>query len=98
MYNILPEHSAKNHKVTLKKKRKKNPEGGEKGLKLSESISVPLTRYSHMIQFLGILALYHDHARKKDGYFLFLQHLLVTLRHLSNRYLVTLHSSCLMKR
>lgn len=66
MYNILPEHSAKNHKVTLKKmKRKKNPEGGEKGLKLSESISVPLTRYSHMIQFLGILALYHDHARKK---------------------------------
>lgn len=70
----------------------------KKGLKLSESISVPLTRYSHMIQFLGILALYHDHARKKDGYFLFLQHLLVTLRHLSNRYLVTLHSSCLMKR
>lgn len=46
--------------------KKKNPEGGKKkGLKLSESISVPLTRYSHMIQFLGILALYHDHARKK---------------------------------
>lgn len=66
MYNILPEHSAKNHKVTLKKiKEKKTLRGGKKGLKLSESISVPLTRYSHMIQFLGILALYHDHARKK---------------------------------
>lgn len=70
MYNILLKHSAKNHKVTLeKRKEKKNPEGGKKGLQLSESISVPLTRYSHMIQFLRILALYHDHARKKDGYF-----------------------------
>lgn len=65
MYNILPEHSAKNHKVTLKKiKEKKTLRGGGKRT-LSESISVPLTRYSHMIQFLGILALYHDHARKK---------------------------------
>lgn len=52
-------------------KEKKTLRGEKKGLKLSESTSVPLTRYSHMIQFLGILAYTTTMQEKKMATFYF---------------------------